>query len=174
VKVLKSRIHVFRHIIQRLLQQKKITQILYKKTDQAIVRKLLRIEHGIKSRRFTVRDVQRHLDSILNILKKLGYNTNIPIDCNIIVQSGKKCRGGYVERVHGKKIEYIKDRVFTKIIIRRTVRRITHVTKHKNYVHFIKKGGAIIRHIIKINPKLRKLVADQAYSKVKEERKSTR
>jgi len=175
VKLLKSRLHVFRHIIQRLLQKKKISQSLYSKTDRAILRRILRIEQAIKQRKLSVAQVKKLLERILDILRKLGYNTNIPVDCNIVVQSGKKCCGGYVERVRGnKKRKYVKDSVFTKVVVTRTKGKITNVSKHKKSVTYIKKGPTIVRRVIKINPKLRRLVFDQAFAKIKDDKRIQR
>jgi len=169
VKILKSRLHVFRHVIQRLLQKERITNALYQKTDAAVLKKLLRLELALKSRKLTLKQVNSQLELVLSILRKLGYNTHIPVNCNVVVKNGKKCRNGFVERVRGKK--YVKNRVFTKIIVRKTKSRIVGVSKRKTSVRYVKKGAGIVRKTVRINPKLRKLVFNQAYAKVVQDAK---
>lgn len=169
VKELRTRLYSFRYLLKHLLQKKKITIAIYQKTDKAVMNKLLRIENGIKQRRLTIKFVNEQLEVIYKILRKLDYNVNIPVDCKVIFKSGKKCKQGYVERLSKStptSRKFKKNKVFSKVYITKRSSKISHVVKHKNTIHFIKKGQIIVKKVKKLNPNLRKLIMEKAYAKI--------
>jgi len=168
IKELRSRLVSFRHLLKHLLQKKVITHTLYRKTDKVIIKKMLRIERAIQQRRITISSVKNQLEVIYNILRRLDYNTKIPVDCATIARLGKKCGNGYV-KVKGKKDKkkrFVKDRVFTKVAVRKSTSKIQHMTRANGLIHFMKRGSKIVRRIQRVNPKLRKLISEKAYTEL--------
>jgi hypothetical protein len=168
VRELKSRLRTFRFLLKHLFQKKVISQTLYTKTDQLVIRKILRIERAIKQRKLTVKSIKQQLERIYVIFKKLDYNIKFPVSCKAVLT--KDCKGKYTKRTklskNGKKriARYIKDRVFTKIIVTKTKGKITQLKKNKRTIEFIKKGSGFTKRVIKINPNLRKLILEKSYA----------
>ncbi|KAL9643994.1 hypothetical protein ABK040_005462 [Willaertia magna] len=147
-----------RVVLQHLVMKGKISDEMYKKSDEVARKRKHQLEEEIKEQKVTITGLKHHLKAVLKLIKQLGFDSHAPAVCLLI--GGSRVCGLRPAFVNELSSSYLKDEVFTKKIYTRIPTKIVSIEKNqeKRIVKIVRESATWKIQTIRLSKKVRKAV----------------